>query len=761
MKWNRSGRTRAGWPGAVVLGLMLGLAACGEVPNSPHPGGAERENTLFSSFQERSPKYLDPVSSYANNETPVTYQVYEPLYGYHYLKRPYELVPKGASRVVAVPRYFDKDGKELGADAPGEQIAESVYDIPIRRGMRYSPHPAFAKDAQGNYLYHKLTEADVRGKRSPFDWAQTGTREVTAEDYVYTVKRNATTRTLAVISSVFAEYVVGLKDYMDLIQAEDKKLLAGTDASSLDKPFLDFRKYPLAGASAPDPYTLRLRIKGKYPQMKYWMAMTFFAPTPWEVDYFYTQPGMAFNGLSMNTWPVGSGPYMMVDYVRDRQHILKRNPNYRTDDLYPCEGEASDSAAGFLKDCGKPMPFIDTLVFRQDKEKVPLKAKFRAGFLDVPEIERTEYGVEFSIDADDDPKVAAEFKQRGMQFPKFLDPSIWYTGFNMLDPVVGWGSTPEQQAKNRKLRQAISIAIDFDEWNTIFPTKGGVAGMGPMPPGVFGSRYGTAEGVNPVTHVWKDGRYVRRPIEDAKRLLAEAGYPDGRDAKTGKPLVINYDFQRALTPEFRAEVDWMAKQFAKINIQLEIRATDFNQYQDKKRKGALQFYFGGWLADYPDAENFLFLLYGPNASAKFDGENISNYDNPEYNKRFERLKLLDDGPEKQKLIDELEAIAREDAVWSFGYYPYAGGAFHQWVGNGKPATMIRDMAKYYTIDAPLRAEKIREWNQPVRWPLALIVLVLALAAIPAIRMIRRREAARGLSATTREPAVHGATQGAE
>jgi ABC-type oligopeptide transport system substrate-binding subunit len=317
----------------------------------------------------------------------------------------------------------------------------------------------------------------------------------------------------------------------------------------------------------------------------------------------------------------------------------------------------------------------------------------------------------------------------------------------MLDPVVGKGNTPDQQVKNRKLRQAISIALDWEEYSRIFPTKGGEAAEGPVPPGIFGSKHGTEKGVNPVTHIWKDGKAVRRPIEDAKRLLAEAGYPNGRDVKTGRPLVLNYDFQRALTPEFKAEMDWYVKQLAKLNVQLEIRATDFNQYQDKKRKGALQLALGGWLADYPDSENFLFLLYGPNASAKFDGDNLINYENPEYDKRFQQLKFLDDGPEKQKLIDEMVAIVQEDAPWSFGYYPFAAGSFSPWVGNGKASIMIRDMAKYYRIDAAKRAAAQREWNHPTVWPLFLLAGLVLLCIWPARVLWRRRQQASGISSS--------------
>ena len=104
-----------------------------------------------------------------------------------------------------------------------------------------------------------------------------------------------------------------------------------------------------------------------------------------------------------------------------------------------------------------------------------------------------------------------------------------------------------------------------------------------------------------------------RRIDEAKKLLAEAGYPDGRDAKTGKPLVVNFDYQQSATPGVKALLDWYTKQFAKIGVQLEVRATDYNRFQDKVNKGSIQIIFWGWLADYPDAENFLFLLFGPNS----------------------------------------------------------------------------------------------------------------------------------------------------
>jgi len=717
---------------------LLGLAA--GCSNNPLPADVAGSNTLVSAFSERSPRHLDPTASYWNNETPYTYQIYEPPYGYHYLLRPYTLVPKTAVEIAA-PRYLDKDGRTLPSDAPGEQVAESVYDVRIKPGILYQPHPAFARDAQGRYRYHSentLSAAALAERRSPWDFEHQGTRQLVAEDYVYALKRHATTRITTPIYGIFSEYVLGLKDYGPLIKAEDAKLRAGLDPASPDKPFLDFRRWPLAGASAPDSHTLRIRIAGKYPQWKYWMTLTFMAPVPWEADAFYAQPGLAARGLTLDVWPVGTGPYMMKEYVQDRRHVLVRNPNYRGEP-YPCEGMPEDGPAGLLADCGKKTPFIDRMIFTIEKESVPLKAKFRQGWYDVPEIERTDHGVEYLVDMDDSESVRREYTAKGFKLPKVVDLSSWYLGFNMLDPVVGRGDTPERQAKNRKLRQALSIAIDWEEFTRIFPKKGGETAMGPLPAGLFGSRHGTTAGVNAVTHRVQGDEIRRRPVDDARQLLAQAGYPDGRDAQSGRPLVLNYDFYGQPTPERKAEFDWMTRQFAKLGIQLETRATDNNQFQDKVRKGKHQIYWSGWLADYPDAENFLFLLYGPNGKTRADGENTSNYENPEYDRLFAQARLLEDGPAKQVLIDRMVSLLQDDAPWAFGYFPFASGAFQSWVQNGKPAILIRDMGRYYRLDVPERLRRQAEWNAPVWWPLAaLAALALAVLAL-GWRSHRRRE----------------------
>jgi ABC-type transport system substrate-binding protein len=733
----RMGGVFGRWCGAawlVVGALLVSLAGC---DNSPWESGAAGQNTLFTAMQEGSPRHMDPTASYWSNDTTFTYQIYEPPYGYHYLKRPYQLIGKSAQE-VAKPRFYDAAGKQLADDAPSDQVAESVYDVKIKPGILYQPHPAFAKDANGNYYYHSMKPGELAGRYSPLQFEHQGTRELVADDFVYALKRHATPRITAPIFGIFSEYVIGLKDYGDLIKKEDKKLRANLDPASTDLPFLDFRKFPLAGATAPDKYTFRIRIKGRYPQWNYWMALTFMAPVPWEADAFYAQPGMAAASLTLDTWPVGTGPFMQTEYFKDRRQVMTRNPNYRGEP-YPCEGAPGDKEEGLLDDCGKKTPFVDKIVVTAEREQVPQKAKFRQGYYDIEVFERTDLGMEYIVAKQDSEDIRKEYDAKGFRLDRFDDVWKYNIGFNMLDPVIGKGDTPEQQEKNRKLRQAMVIAIDWEEYSKIFPNHAGVTAQSPLPNGIFGSRQSTPEGVNPVTHRLVNGLPVRRSIDEAKRLMAEAGYPDGRDVRTGRPLVVNYDYYALPTPERKVEIDWVVRQLAKIDIQLEVRATDNNQFQDKLRKGKHQVFWYGWNADYPDAENFLFLFYGPNAKSVSDGENTTNYQNPVYDRLFEQMKTLDDGPAKQALIDQMVKILEVDAPESFGFFPYSSAAVQHWVYNSKPAILIRDHGRYLRIDVDERRRAQAEWNKPIWWPM--IVLTLAFAGLLwlAVHAFRRRE----------------------
>jgi ABC-type transport system substrate-binding protein len=313
-----------------------------------------------------------------------------------------------------------------------------------------------------------------------------------------------------------------------------------------------------------------------------------------------------------------------------------------------------------------------------------------------------------------------------------------YMGFNWLDPVVG-GADPKTAERGRKLRQAISIAIDQEEFISIFQNGRGVAAQGLIPPGIFGNREGES-GINRYSYDWVDGQPRRKPVAEAKRLLAEAGWPNGRDAATGEPLVINLD-TTATGVGGKARIDWLNKQFAKLDVQLVVRSTDYNRFQEKVRKGAVQLFYWGWNADYPDPENFMFLLNGKQSKVKQSGENAANYQNPEYDRLFERMKTMENGPQRQEIIDRMTDILRHDAPWVFGFHPKDYSLRHAWLLNRKPSKVGHNTLKYQRVDAALRAQRRAEWNRPVAWPLLLVALAIAAAIWPAWRGYRRRETA--------------------
>ncbi len=703
--------------------LVVLLSACGDgLWNNPYPAADKGKSIFYTAFTER-PKHLDPVQAYSENEYEFLAQIYAPPLQYHYLKRPYQLVPLAASAMPTV-HYLDKHRHALPDNAPVEKIAYSVYEIHIKPGMRYQPHPAFARDVQGKPEYNHLTQHDLRDIHALSDFPHTGTRNVTAADYAYQIKRLAHPQLHTPIFGVMSEYIVGLKEFAATLQQAVKN---DPDA------FLDLNNYKLPGVQVVDDYTYRIEIIGKYPQFAYWLAMPFFAPMPPEAERFYAQPGMRERNLILDWWPVGSGPYYLSENNPNQRMVMTRNPYYDSE-TYPSEGEAGDATAGLLADAGKPLPLIDKIVFTLEKETIPYWNKFLQGYYDASGISSDSFDQAVQVAVGGEATVTDAMKAQGIVLSTAVATSTMYTGFNWLDPVVGGSSE-----RARKLRQAIAIAVDFEEFISIFANGRGIAAQSPIPPGIFGYREGEA-GINHYVYDWVDGMPKRKSIETARQLLAEAGYPNGVDAQTHQPLVINLDTTASGVGD-KSRLDWLRKQFDKINVQLVARSTDYNRFQDKIRKGDTQMFYFGWNADYPDPENFLFLLSSAQAKVSKGGENAANYNNPEYEQLFEKMKNMENSPARQKIIDRMLEIVRRDSPWLWGYHPKNYVLQHGWLGNVKANVMANNKLKYWRVDAKQRDVKRRDWNRPARWPLWLGMVMALLAGMWLWRILRQHEEA--------------------
>lgn len=712
----------------LFLGAALLLTACGSEWNDPYPASERGANRLYSAFAER-PKHLDPAVSYTDNEIAFIAQIYEPPLQYQYLQRPYTLIPATLAEMPSVT-YYDKAGRSLPETASGEQVERTVYRLKLKQGIQYQPHPAFSRNADGASRYMVLDAAQARQLQSasgPMALADPGSQTLKAQDYVYQIKRLANPSVHSPIYGTMAEHILGLKELSATIR-EASKAQPGH--------WIDLDPLPLPGAVALNDQTLEITLAGKYPQFIYWLAMNFFAPVPREVDQFYAQPALRSGNVSIDSWPVGTGPYMMVHNNPNARIVLDRNPNFH-EERYPCKGEPTDAAAGLLKDCDARLPLLDGVVFSREKESLPYWNKFLQGYYDLSGISSDSFDQAVRVNINGDTNVSPAMAEQGIALQTSVRTSIYYLGFNLADSVVG-GKTPAEQQRSKLLRQALSIALDQEEFISIFLNGRGQPGMGPLPPGIFGYQPGEA-GINPVVYTWKDGAPHRRSLDEARALLAKAGWPDGRDVTTGQPLVLNLDTTAGGMGD-KSNMDWMSRQLNQLGIQLVVRSTDFNRFQEKLRKGSAQLFFMGWNADYPDPENFFFLLYGPEGKIAHGGENSANYNNPEFDRLFRQMKNLPNGAERQVVINNMLKLVREDAPWVYWFYPKSYVLRQGWLHNLKPNNVANNTLKYQRIDAASRAELRKAWNQPLRWPFLVILGGLVLLLWPALKAYRARSA---------------------
>ncbi len=713
--------------GSIFWVILVCSACSGKSWNNPYSIADTGKNILYSVFTER-PKHLDPVQSYSSNEIQFTAQIYEPPLQYHYLKRPFELIPLTANTLPAVSFYDDKDSR-LPDNVDSQEVAYSLYEVTINPNIFYQPHAAFVQGEDGELLYHDLTDRESAFIHKLSDFSRTATRELIAADYVYQIKRLAHPKLHSPIFGLMADYIAGLREFAAILKQSEQRL-------SEEGLFLDLRDWDLEGAQIVDKYTYRIKIKGKYPQFVYWLAMPFFAPIPWEADRFYSQQALIQKNITLDWYPVGTGPYMLAENNPNSRMVLEKNP-YFHGEFYPDEGEAGDIDKGLLLDAGRKLPFIEKVVFTREKESIPRWNKFLQGYYDASGIGSDSFDQAVQLVGQGEATVTEEMSEQGIRLETTVAVSTYYVGFNMLDPVVGNGGGQRQQEAARKLRQAISIVVDYEEYISIFANGRGLPAHSPIAPGIAGYREGQ-EGINPVVYDWIDNRVQRKSIQVAKTLLAEAGYPDGIDQKTGAPLILYFDVT-ARNSEDRSKLDWMRKQFQKLNIQLVIRSTDYNRFQDKIRKGNAQIFEWGWNADYPDPENFLFLLHGPQRKVGNNGENAANYANLEYDNLFERMKNMENGDERLQIINRMVEILRRDAPWLWGYHPKDYGLYHSWYQNIKANRISNNNLKYFKIDAELREKKREEWNNPILWPIGLLVIMIVIGFLPALAAYRRHQ----------------------
>jgi ABC-type transport system substrate-binding protein len=662
-----------------ALAFAVALSALG-CTNDPYPQAHADEKVFYGIFDD-PPKTLDPAVSYTTIEHDVTGSVFDTLVEYHYLKRPYELIP-GLAEEVPKPEPLP-DGKVR-------------YVFRLRPELLFQNDPCFELGGKGRM-----------------------TRQITSRDFAFQLKRIADP---AVNSPVIESFAA-----IDGFAQFSKRLAERRKADAAFAKLPAHEQYDAVGAlpgiKSDDPLVFELVLSSPYPQILYWFAMPFGTPMAWEaVQYYDGEAGRP----SLADHPVGSGPYVLAKYEKQLRIVLEKNPNWygvrhpewkAPGATYPSEGAPGDKEAGLLSPeyVGKPLPFIERIEYRREKEDIPAFNKFLQGYYDSSGISNESFDKVVRED-----NLSPEMAAMGMQLNKAVTAGTYYLGFNMDDPVVG---KPGGE-RSKKLRQAMSLAVDFEEYARVFTNGRGVPAQTPIPPGLFGYDPGYK---NP---------YRQVDLGKAAKILSEAGYSNGIDPKTNAPLHLTFDVGDT-SAEGQLRFKFYVNEWRKIGLNVTIEATNYNKFQQKVRDGAYQVFTWGWMADYPDPENFLFLLWSQMARSKNNGPNSANFSDPEYDRLFVKMSTMENSPERLGIIHRMRDILQDERPWIELYHPESYALYHGWLYNVKTPGLSLVTTKYRDLDPKLRAEKRREWNRPRLWPAYALIALIAAVVIPGIRTFLR------------------------
>ncbi len=656
--------------GMAALGLGLALACS----NNPYADADAGDAVLYGAFND-APRRLDPAEAYDVVAHALVGLVHDKLLEYHYLKRPFELIPGLAT---AVPK------------AEPQPDGGVLYRFTMRRGVMFSEDPCF-----------ELAQPGLR------------TREATTRDIAFQLQRLADPALEVQVRDSF-QYIAGFKDFMETLGARRAQ-----DPAFAAQPLRE--QYaaigPIAGVRTPTPYELEIRLTQPYPQILYWFALEFTAPIPWEsVEYYDGKAGRD----QFRDHPVGTGPFRLALYDKQARVIFVRNEHWygltakdaaeAPGAFYPSEGEPDDAEKGLLdpRFVGKRLPFVDRIELRRDKEAIPGFHKFLQGYYDRSGIIKESFDQVVRND-----RLTPEMEAKGVRLSSTVSPGWFYLGFNMEDAVVG---APAGERGN-KLRQAMSLAIDSEEWIDLFLNGRGVAAQSMIPPGLFGYE---ADYQNP---------YRKLDLARARRLLAQAGYPNGIDPKTQKPLRLSFDGY-AVNTQQQLQDAYFAQAWAKLGLDVELKITTYNEFQNKIQRLAYQVYFWGWSADYPDPENFLFLRSCDQRRSTVGGPNSTNFCHPRFEELFRRMRIRENDAERLAAVREMRTIIEEERPHIEIYHPEDYLLVHGWVSNVKQFGMSNPMTKYYAVDPELRRAQRSAWNRPIRWPAYALGAAFALALIP-------------------------------
>ncbi|MBN1943392.1 MAG: hypothetical protein JW849_08885 [Phycisphaerae bacterium] len=624
------------WFYVISVILVVALTACPFVLLKEEDLSRFKGKVVTYSTIPAKIRYIDPAAVQSVYAIGLLENIFETLYTYHYLERPSKVIP-------------------LLADGMPEFSEDNLTcTIKIRKGIYYQENACFPKNADGRR-----------------------TREITAEDFVLAMKRTADFHVNPIIGDI-EEKIAGLKEFRD---------------ATKHYPEGDFSRYDkeqIAGFRATDPYTLQIRLLEPYPQLLYdFTDIRGTVPTPSEAIAYYlaTQPGE--NGtreeiplkerhaiFTRKEQLVGTGPYILSEWIRGEKVILVRNPNYRKV-LYPSVGTPEDRAEGLLKDAGKQIPFIDVAYRRIVTELNPAWMLFLTKQQDAnANIPSDAYSMVITPSKE----LTDQWRKEGIRLVKFSDPVVYFIMFNMRDSVLG--ASPS-------LRQALSLSFNREDYIKVIWNERAIPAENLLPSSIAGHNQA---GPGPYYHF--DLTAAKEKIAQAKKeLIAAKVIKPGEDIP---PLMLDIGGTDELA---RRIAEFIQNQFRQIGIRLNIETNDFPTLQKKVDNKVFQMFFMGGGAPNPDATPFLMGFYGPNIKR---GINDAGYYNPEFDKLYRQASVMMDEEKRVELYGRMTKIISEDCPILMMTEPIRFILLHSWVYNYKPHPLMYGTTKFWRIDAAAR-----------------------------------------------------------
>ncbi len=589
------------------LAAAAGIAAAIALP-AP---GAEK---VFRYAFQIAETGFDPVELSDLYSSNLIANIFDPPLSYDYLARPSKLIP---DTLVAMPEISENG---------------TLYTMRVRPGIYFADDPAF------------------QGKK----------RELTAEDYVYSIKRHFDPKKKSPNLYLLEGSFVGM----------DEVLAAARKANRMDYD------REVEGLRAIDRYTWQVRLKQPNYNFLYYLAYcNLTCAVAREVAEAY--------GDKTPEHPVGTGPYRLTFWKRSSKMVFEKNPNYREEyfDASPDAGDARGQEV-LAANKGKRMPMIDRVEVYIVEEPQPRWLAFLNGEHDL--IERLP--AEFSNIAIPNNALAPNLAKKGIYLERTAGMELTYSYFAMEDPVVG-GYTPEKVA----LRRAISLGTNIEEEIRIPRKNQAIPAQSPIGPG--------AMGYDPT---FRSNVTEYSPAK-AKALLDMYGYVDcdgdgwrdlpRKDARSPcNPLSIEY--AASTGGDSQPLVELWKKNMDALGIQMTFRREKWPDLLKASKAGKLQMWGVGWSAAIPDADQFFVLLYGPNRGQA----NHSRFSLPEFDRLYVEAKRLPDGAERNAIYREMNRLFLVYSPWRLGVHRYYNDLVQPWVIGYERHPVMRGFWKFIDID---------------------------------------------------------------